>query len=266
MIDPLERNVRPGATEGHRLLPISDLLLTIRKRLWLIVSVTVVVAGTAVGFSLLQTPQYQASIEILVGQDRGTGMERAPSSLQSDVQGLQALAGTVVEAVKSRPVAQGAIESLGSSETPESILANLSAEQVGETQFVRVSYQNPDPEQAKEVVDAIGEEFSKQVLDISPSANAITAVVWESAVMPGAPVSPDPMRDGLLALVLGGMLGVGLAVLLEYMANSRGSAQEDDSRSEVPTLGSIPAAGKARRNKEKVGRKDKGSSNLLGGK
>jgi capsular polysaccharide biosynthesis protein len=48
------------------------------------------------------------------------------------------------------------------------------------------------------------------------------------------------MRDGFLALVLGGMLGAGLAFLLEYLDDRWRSPEEAEQVSGVPTLGQIP--------------------------
>lgn len=53
-------------------------------------------------------------------------------------------------------------------------------------------------------------------------------------------MSPDPVRNGALALVLGLMLGVGLAFLLEYLDDSWRSPEEVEQVSGVPTFGVIP--------------------------
>ena len=82
--------------------------------------------------------------------------------------------------------------------------------------------------------------FSEQVSEVSPSANAVTATVWERAVVPDEPVSPRPLRDGLLALVMGLMIGVGLAFLLEYFDDGWRSPEEVEQLTGVPTYGVIP--------------------------
>ena len=60
-------------------------------------------------------------------------------------------------------------------------------------------------------------------------------------MVPQSPVSPDPVRNLLLALVAGVMLGVALAFLLEYMDDSWRSPEEAEQISGVPTFGVIPA-------------------------
>ncbi|MCA3748410.1 MAG: capsular biosynthesis protein, partial [Rubrobacter sp.] len=82
--------------------------------------------------------------------------------------------------------------------------------------------------------------FSERVSEVSPGANAITATVWEEAVVPETPVSPDPLLNGLVALALGLLLGLGLAFLLEYLDDSWESPEEVERVSGVPVFGVIP--------------------------
>lgn len=231
---------QPEANEtarGEYAFTIGDLLQTIWKRLWIIALVMMMFVGAAVAFSLLRTPIYEASIKILVGQEQ---QSEAPSNLQSNIQGLQQLTQTMEEAVNSRPVAAAVIQQLGLEENSEDFLQNMSADQVGATQFIEVDYRNPDPERARRVANAVGEVFSEQVSDVSPSTNAITATVWERAAVPESPVSPDLLLNILLASALGTLFGVALAYLVEYLDDSWSSVEEMEQISGVPTFGVVP--------------------------
>ena len=80
----MESGVRPDAAQGEQAL--KDILQVVRSRLWLILLMSLLGAGLVGGFSVLQTPTYEASIKILIGQEQ----ESAPSvNLGSDVQGLR---------------------------------------------------------------------------------------------------------------------------------------------------------------------------------
>lgn len=216
---------------------LSNPLQVIRRRLWVIMLVAVVSAGVATGFSLWQTPEYEASIKILVGQEQVRG---ASDNIQDEVQGLQQLTATMAEAIRTRPVAQDVIGRLDLPISTEAFLNSLTVEQVADTQFIQVSYEDFSPDRAQLVANAIGEEFQKRVSEESPSANAITVKVWESAALPDEPVSPDPVRNALLALLLGLMLGVGLAFLLDYLDGGWGSPDEAERVTGVPNYGVIP--------------------------
>jgi capsular polysaccharide biosynthesis protein len=225
-------------TESEDVLSLGALFRIFQKRLWVMVLVVTSLTGTVVGFTLAETPQYEASIKILVGQENGI------SATAQEGPALQAMTLTMAEAVNSRRVADAVIQELNLPITPESFLGSLSVEPITDTQFIRVSYVDTDPQRAERVVETVGSVFSDQISKLSTqdSANdsAITVTVWERAVAPSAPISPNPVRSGFLALVLGGMLAIGLALLLEYLDDRWHSSEEAEAISGVPTLGSIP--------------------------
>lgn len=239
---PMSMRANPGTSaevlQDDYVLSVKDLLPVLWRRLWLITLIAVVLAGSAVGFDLLRTPTYEASIKILIGQQEQGGSN--PGSLGGEVQGLQDITQTMTEAVVTRPVAEEVVRRLDLEQSPEEILGNLSVEQTEQTQFMNVSYEDTSPAEAQQIANTVGDVFSEQVSEISPSANAVTATVWERAVTPESPVSPNPLRDGFLALVLGGMLGIGLALLLERLDDSWRSPEEVEQVSGVPTFGVIP--------------------------
>lgn len=224
------------ASQDEHVVSVKHLLEVLRRRLWVVVLVAVVLAGSMVGFDLLRTPIYEAKIKILVGQERG---DDASSSLGSDVQGLQQITKTMAELVKAQPVAEAVIEELNLESSPEDFLKNLSVKQVGTTELIEVSYEDASPNRAQQIVNAVGPVFSEQVSEVSPSANSITATVWEKARVPESPMKPNPLRDGLLALVVGGMLGVGLVFLLEHLDDRWRSPEEAEQLSGAPTFAVI---------------------------
>ncbi len=240
--DPM--SINPGAglsTEptprSGPTLDVKDLLRVLWRRLWVVILVATLMTGAAVGVSLVQTPVYETTTDVLVGQEQKGD---TPFSLANDIAALEQIIQTVVVAVDSRVVAEDVIEDLDLQTTPEALLGNLSVQQIPETQFIQITYQDTDPEQAQRIANAVAEISTDGISEVSPSASAITATIWEPAVKPDAPVSPDPARNGILALVLGIMLGAGLAFLLEYLDDSWRSPEEVELVSGVPTFGIVP--------------------------
>lgn len=201
----------------------------------LIVLIIVLIEGLAVGSSFLQTPQYEGSIKVLIGQESGAKV--APVSVYD----LQQLTLTMAQAVDTYPVADAVIRRLNLSMSPEALVDKLDSEAIEETQFIEVTYPDSDPRRAQRMVNAVGDAFSEQVSTISPSANAVTATVWEEARVPESPVSPDPVRRAFFALVIGAIVGAGLALLLEVIDDRWQSPEEVEQFSGMPTLGVVPA-------------------------
>ena len=226
----------PGDSfQGDPILPAGDLIQMIWRR-WPVVLLTMVVCvGMAAGYSLLQTPLYQASIKVLVGQDRGILSDPAQA------ENLQTVAMTLSETVTTRPVGERVVQDLGLNWPPEAITAGTTAEPIPDTQYIQITYTDTDPRRAQRTVNAIGDAFSEEISELSSQAGAVSVTVWERAeVTPQAPVSPNTLRNILMAFVVGGMLGLGLAILLDYLDDSWRSPEEAEQVSGVPTLGVIP--------------------------
>jgi capsular polysaccharide biosynthesis protein len=91
------------------------------------------------------------------------------------------------------------------------------------------------------VTNTVAEVFSDRIYEASSSTTgSVSATVWDRASVPTQPVSPNTRRDALLGLLLGAMLGVGLAFLLEYRDGSCRSPKEAEQITGVPTFGVIP--------------------------
>ena len=224
-----------GTYENEGALSPTEPIRVIRQRLWMIMLLALIFAGFAAGASLVQTPTYEASILLLIGQKQEGDV---PSNIQSDIQGLQLLTETVATASTTGPITESVAQKLDSyaAELP----GTLSAEVISTTTFVQISYRDTDPKRAQRVANAVGEEVSERISKVSPGTSAITATIWQEASRPESPVSPDPVRNSLLGLLLGVMVGVGLAFLLDRLDDNWSSPEEVEKVSGVPTLGAIP--------------------------
>lgn len=216
---------------------LKNILQVVWKRMWIAILMAAVFMGAAVGISLVQAPTYEASAKLLVGQ---APAEDRSSSLGSDIQGLQQAAQTVAVGISTKPVAESVVGQLDLGTTPEALLSDLNVNQVQATQFIEVRYVDSDPVRAQEVANTVGDVGAKRISESSTGASGIEASVWEYAAIPEAPVGPEPLRNGVLALGLGLMLGLGLIFLLEYLDDSWRSPEEVEQISGVPNFAVIP--------------------------
>jgi succinoglycan biosynthesis transport protein ExoP len=106
--------------------------------------------------------------------------------------------------------------------------------------------------------DTAAREYSlfKQKVDevqVDAALRSGGAQIITKAELPTVPVRPQLVRNGILALVLGLLLGLGLAFLREYLDDTV-KTRDDLERfaPEVPFLGEIPVV-RERRSRERVG-------------
>ena len=182
-----------------------------------VMAAIVFVAMTVSIASLAKTPEYEASATILIGQETDSQQLSGPPK---QAEGLQEVTMTLAEAARTRPVAEATIERLGLRMTPDEFLERLNAETIDNTQFIEVSFTDADPKRAQVVANTVGGVLSKEVRVASPGAYSTIANIWERAPVPEEPVSPNPLRNGVLAMITGSMLFVVLAFALPSVAAS----------------------------------------------
>jgi capsular polysaccharide biosynthesis protein len=195
--------------------------------------VLVVVVLAAVGVTsagLLQTPTYEASAQVLVGWEQ----EGPWQTLEYRELPTQ----EIMHTIASRRVAEETVQRLGLQREPvgrlgpmgaAELLDNLTVEHVEGTQFIRLTYEDTDPERAKQIVNTVGQVSCELISERSAAGIQLTATVWEKAAVPESPVSPHPLRNGLLTLVIGLVLCAGIVVALRRV----GAGDERPTRQEV---------------------------------
>jgi protein tyrosine kinase modulator len=209
--------------------------------------------------SLHQAPTYQASIKMLVGQE---SQEKPYDTWTYDGGGLQELTVSVARAVPTVPVARAVVERLNLPEgSAKEVLRNTSAAPDPGTLIVNVTYEDSDPKRAQLIANTIGQVASQRISEVNVG-NAITATVLEPATLPKTPVSPNPVRNMLLALATwGSMLGLLIAaraslgsairlpqrndVFPEHTAGSLEAAKEQELLEALGRRGELTAAGAA---------------------
>ncbi len=189
------------------------------NRIFRVLVITVVLAAYAVtSASLQQTPTYEASAQVWVDWQQGdqqtyvtrSGEEIQPLPPSPSVEKLQELTQTMVHAIESRTVAEEVIQRLGLQMDPDELLDKLTVEQIENTSFIVLTYEGTDPVKATKIVNTVGEVSSEL---ISERSRPFRATVYEKAMVSENPVSPHPLRNGLLTLVIGLVLCAGTVVV-----------------------------------------------------
>ncbi len=191
--------------------------------------------------SLYQTPTYEASIKILVGQRSAEDANPLIPLAYPD------LTLTVADVADTMPVAQAVVEQLNLPElSAREVLANMTVEPEPGTMFIDISYKDSDPQRAQLIANTIGEVSSRKISDVTLGANgmiAVTATVWAPAKLPQNPVSPNPVRNMLLALATWGLM-LGLLLPITARASLGNDAIRLPQKNVFPayTAGSLEAA------------------------
>lgn len=216
-------------------ISLQDLFKTIRKRLSLIAIITII-AMTISGIVsfLFMTPIYQASTQILVNQEKDEQNQLSSQDIQANLQ----LINTYNVIIKSPAILAEVIENLELDMSVGQLNANISVNSEQNSQVVNVSVQDPDPNQSVDIANMIATVFKEDIVDLMNVDNVTVLAEAEMAEKP-APVKPNPKLNIAIAAVVGLMIGVGVAFLLEYLDTTVKNEEDIEELLQLPVLGLI---------------------------
>ena len=117
------------------------------------------------------------------------------------------------------------------------VLGSLTVTPRADTQILEISYTNTDPEVAKEIIEALTNEFINYSVELIPNGNV---KIIEEVRLPENPVSPNKKLNIAIAFLLGLMISVGFSFLIEFMDNTFKTKEQIESQLELPAIGVIP--------------------------
>ncbi|WP_404330381.1 YveK family protein [Mesobacillus maritimus] len=222
-------------------ISLKELLQTLRKRLALILAITltaVIISGVVSFFFL--TPIYQASTQILVNKKSEDQLYYNSNELQTSMQ----LINTYQRILTSPRILDIVANELNLDMDGKQLIGKVTV-QTDDSQVMNISVQDENPQQAVDIANTIASVFTKEVIDIFEVDNV--SVLWTAEVADAqSPVKPQPMLNIAIALVVGLMAGVGLAFLLEYLDNTVKNEQDVEKVLELPILGVISVIDEAK--------------------
>lgn len=216
-------------------ISLQDLFKTIRKRIGLIALLTILAVTIAGVISfLVLTPVYQSSTEILVNQSPTEAGQLTNQNIQTDLQLINTYSGII----KSPVILSQVVEELNLDMTSDQLTEKITVSNADQSQIVNISVQDEDPSMAVDIANTTASVFEN---DIQELMNVDNVRILSPAVMKEnpTPVAPNPMLNMAIAAVVGLMLGVGIAFLLDYLDTSMKDQQDIEDILGLPLLGII---------------------------
>lgn len=216
-------------------ISLQDLFKTIRKRLGLIALLTILaitIAGV-ISFIVL-TPVYQTSTEILVNQSPAETGQLTNQNIQTDLQLINTYSGII----KSPAILDQVVEEMNLDMTTDQLTDKITVSNADQSQIVNITVQDEDPAMAVEIANTTASVFEN---DIQELMNVDNVTILSPAVLKEnpSPVAPNPMLNMAIAAVVGLMLGVGIAFLMEYLDTTMKDQQDIEDVLGLPLLGIV---------------------------
>jgi len=222
-------------------LELRDYLRILHRNWILILAMTILGGAGAFGYSLLQTPTYEASSQLYV-------------SVRSDSSGISELAqGTTfarqavvsfVDVVDSAVVLDRVIDDLNLDTTAQKLAGSISASSPQNSVIITIRATAADADMAAAIANSVGTNFADVVVNRleKPEGEAASLVRVETiapALVPTSPSSPHTPLNVALGLIVGLAAGLGIAVLRSVLDTRIHSLHDIEAATEAPVLGGI---------------------------
>lgn len=214
---------------------LCDLYKTIRKYLYLIVLLTfflVIITGIISYFIL--TPIYQTSTEILVNQSSAETGQITDLNIENDLQ----LIHTYSVIVKSPVILDQVVNELNLNMTVDKLAEKINVSNAEKSQIMTIAVKDENQADAVAIANMTASVFEKNIISLMNVDNVkilSPATLKENPV----PIFPKPVLNMAIAALVGLMLGIGIAFLLEYLDTTIKDQQDIEEILGIQLIGVI---------------------------
>lgn len=209
------------------------------QKIWAVIMCFVIGAVLFGGYTkMMVTPQYTATSMIYI-----LGRTTSISSI-AELQMSSALTADFTIMAKSREVINGVIKEMDLNMTYDQLKNSVNITNPSDSHILQIEVTNPDPKLAKDISNTMANAVAENIASVMATDKPSIA---EKAVTPGAPSSPNLMKNIAMGGIVGAALAVGL-IVLGYMMDDTIKTEEDVRKYlQINTLASVSLEKKRRK-------------------
>lgn len=196
------------------------------------------------------TPKYEATSKLYVVNAKDSAINL------SDLQIGNYLASDYTEVFSNWHVHEMVLQRLGLDYTYTELSSMVSVSNPKDTRILYITVTSTDPQEAKDMADTyaqVAREFIAAKMDTKQPN------IFEEALLPSRPASPNKTKNVLMGFVLGFVLCCGV-IVVQFLTDDRlRSADDIEKYVQLPTLGVMPKQTKtAAQSRRATGKERKG--------
>lgn len=183
-------------------------------------------------------PQYNSSVTVLLTGDEAQGEKQVT---QTDLNLNSGLISTYGSIAKSANVLSKVIENLGLDISVRNLQKNLTVAEIKNTQFLKITVENQNPETAMKIANEISTVFVEQIKTIY---NIQNINIIDTAEISNTPCNINHIKDMAIAL-MAGIFASGVLILIIYILDDTIKSEKDiPVNLKLETIGTIPNTNK----------------------
>lgn len=217
--------------EEYEVIELRDIIQIVKKYIVLILIVPIIFAiiGAVISIYFID-PVYESSTTLIVNQSK----DSSEAINKTDVDLGKSLIYTYAEMAKSNTVLDNTKKSLNLDELDGK---TISVSPVKDTQILKITVQNTNPQLAMDIANNLVNEFTLEITRITKIENV---AVVDYARLPVNPIKPNKLMNTIIAGILGEMLILLIVFLMEYLDNTIKTEKDIEKYLGVSVIGTIP--------------------------
>lgn len=225
-------------------MDLTDYLRALRSHWMGAFLLTAVLGGAAFGYSAAQPKVYAASATGFVGT--GFNSNAALGNLNDQL--ARSRATSYVPIATSRATAQRVIDTMHLHDQPSTLVGRIAVAQPLDTVVLKITARAGSPKGAQRLADAWVKAMAAEVMQIeAPGMTKVPRGVpriipVEAAELPSSPVEPQIARNSLLGVLVGGLLGLGYAVIRRSLDRRVRTPEDIAALVDLPVVGLVPTS------------------------
>lgn len=218
--------------EYHDEIDLMELFKLLLDNLLLIIGLGVLGFALAFGYTKFLVEPTYSSVSTVYIQPTVKDNQVVASDLTTN----QKLTTTYTEIAKSNTVLSQVLPYFTNDLTKKEMASAISVRSIGETQIISFSAVTTDPELSARLVNRVVDVFVSEVKDIMAIDNL---TIIDRAIVNEDKVGPNTTMNSAIGLILGLMIGVGIAFLKMMLNRTIQSRIEAERLLGLPVLGEI---------------------------
>ena len=209
------------------------------KKAYIAIIVAIFIVAGIIYSMMFVSPMYKSETSLLLVKGEATSNADGTAGetiTQTDVTLNQKLVSTYSELIKRKFVLKEVIDNLNIDETEEALSKNITVSSVKDTELIKITVTNENPQNAKMIASEIAKVFTEKVAEVYKINNV--NIIDEPEVA-NAPYNINHAKDILIFAFIG--LVVAMAyVLIANMLDTTVKTKEDIEKTDLFVLASIP--------------------------
>lgn len=210
-------------------------VLSVLKKYALAIAAFAIIGGVvgAAYTYLFMTPLYEARAQILINQEPEE--DAAPGTgLETNLEYIN----TYNVIIMSAPILEQVTQEAGLNQTVEELQSQITVAGENESQVASITVEDTDAKTAVTIANTTARVFEREVPSIM-SVDNVSVLAPAKLADAEEPVSPQPLFNIALALLIGTMVGIGFAFVRGYFDQSIKEEEDIENELGLPVLGTI---------------------------